>query len=372
MDDLSRIWPRFGHDAVYVPSESGALFRNDGNSFTLKKPGTYSLICRLEPDLNGTCTLEEICGRHDPSLRSSIVWLVEQLIARGIVRNDVDRRGQPADEALRARFSSQIALLDHLADAPEERFEAFRRSRVLLVGSGISFWRCAASLIRNGLETLWLIDREGAGAGIRDVDREVEALRRDGISASVHIASLESDIAIAGPERLSLILYVADCVSVLDLAAVGRRALRESCPVLPAFVVENQSLLGPKASAPACLVCTFMRIAREVWGRQRAQLLSERIGANGGRLGPPLAAATPLASRLGSDAAFEAFKALAGNLRPEIERGLVVQTLERGERMRAVFVPCTSHWCWNVCTQEPKAIGGPAMARVRVEGGHRA
>lgn len=358
--DLSAIWPRFAEDALYVPSESGALFRNDGNSFTVTAPGTYELMCVLEADLTGKCSLEEICKRHPPAIRARIVWLAQQLLARGIVRNDFGRRGKSICDALRRRFSSQIAFLEHLADGPEERFEAFRKSHVLLVGSGISFWYCAAALIRNGLEALCLVDMDGSGKGIREVDREVEALRKDGISASVYLASRQQEFVTARADRLSLILYVADSISIRSLASVGRRALSESCPVIPGFMVENQILLGPLARAPACLVCTFMRIARELWGRKHAQMLSDRIAANGGRLQPLAPEAAPLARRLGGDAAFEAFKTLAGSLRPDIERGLLVQTAVEHDYVRAIHMPCTSHWCWNVCAPQDRS---PARTR---------
>ena len=351
--DLSALRPRFAADLVFLPSRSGASFHSHGAMFDIDEPGTYELVRRMARDLDGTASLAEIIERHEPDVRPAIVRLVDRLRDRGVVR-DTPVHTKRLPDAVRTRFAAPLELLDHLSDDAEERFESFRTSRVLMLGSGTAFAHCAAALLRNGLEQLWVVERDDDGS-VRDpmrdratieAEAEAEHLRRDGLSADVQTISA-ADLASRRLEPFSLVLYVADSPSFDVLSCVGREALKHGGALLPGVLLEpHRILFGPLMQMPACYVCTFRRTLNDVCNRSQIQGLFRRD------VEPPshaAGAAEALARRLGGDVAFEAFKALAGGVRPELTRGVILQTATGPASVRAVFIPCMRHSCWGGC-----------------------
>jgi hypothetical protein len=348
MTSSSSIRLRLSHDAIFLPSGKGAFFRGDGDSFIMPDAGTYELMRRLAPDLSDSCSLDELCQRHPGVPRNHMVSLIEALIARGIVRRIRDPQPECAlPEAVRSRFAAPLAFIEAVADAPDERFHRFRTSPVLLVGGGLSFSHCAAALVRNGLQRLWLIDLAETASSLHELHREVQALGELRIPADVYVADRAAGLT-DDSCRPSLILYVADAPSLPDLARTGRRSLSACCGMIPGFLLDDQIVLGPMVRAPACYVCTFARLALGLWDRARIEALIDGRETTGGVPTTDVARAS-LARRLGGEVAFEAFKVLAGNLRPEIERGLTLQTQTSGGGVRATFIPCTSHGCRGGC-----------------------
>jgi hypothetical protein len=350
--------------AIFLPSQRGVFFRHDGGSFVLTEDGTYELMRRIAPELTGRQSLEDICRYHEPTTRARVVWLVDRLIARGVLRNDRHPHLSRLPEAVRWRFAPQIALLDHLTDAPEERFARFRASQVLLVGSGLSFQHCATALVRSGLERLWLLDVDAAQASDRAVDVDAEgeaaALRALGIPAAIAGATVADDLSLARPDDVSLMLCVADAVSLPDLVTVGRWALRDSCPVIPAVIVGRQSLMGPTIHAPGCSACALGNLALALCDPSQRQRFRRAIRAGGGRLAPSAKPDRALARRLGGDVAFEAFKLLAGEVRPELNRGLLLQTADAAGGVQAEFVPYARHGCeQGACAGAPPRSDPP-------------
>lgn len=309
MLDDRRVFPRLANDAIFLPHGRGTLFRNDANAFILDEDGSYELMRGLAPRLTGTSSLDDICHAHRADLRPTIARLVRLLIDYGILRNDSHHsRRLPAD--VRTRFAAQVALLDHLADAPEERFDWFRQSRVLLMGSGLAFGACAAALRRNGLESLFTKED--------DDDRD---------------------------ERLSMVLCITDSLCLSTLKRACHRALRDRGLILFACVLDDQAWLGPLMRAPACGICAFRRVSVGLW---KAGAL-HRLPAPERQPRDTRETNEALARRLGGDAAFEAFKALAGGVRPDLAGGVILQTATGPDTVRATFTPYTLHWCWGAC-----------------------
>jgi hypothetical protein len=355
MTDTWRIWPKLATSAVIVPMQAGAFVRHDGHDFAVPDEGAYELMRRVAPMLDGTVALPEILDRFEPAIQPAIERLVCHLIDRGAIRNDFGRYRRLLPQPIRRQFASQLALIDQLADAPEERFDWFRGSRVLLAGTGVAFTHCAAALIRNGLAQLSVADLAEPGRIPPEAESEADRLRRDGIAAALE--AIDDPSAIDTTCRpLSLVIYASDLASIQDLVLIRHRAGQEYCPLLPGLVIGRQLLVGPLMRPPACPLCLLHRLALELSDVSQQQRMLWQIrerGTLGSDPAPP-----PLAARLGSDLAFEAFKALAGGIRPELARGVILQTVTGDGGVRAVFVPHTLHWCEGTCRMFRRELAG--------------
>src|ERR1044072_5361369 len=154
---MQHIHPKLRNDSTIFPTRDGVMFRNDYQNFFLQGEALYPVITALVPLCNGKRTLKEIISGFPDKTHETLTALVLTLIDRGVLKDQPPEADVPLSDAIRERFSAQIEFIDAVADRPVERFATFRRSRVLLAGSGLSYAKCAASLIRYGLESLSLL-----------------------------------------------------------------------------------------------------------------------------------------------------------------------------------------------------------------------
>lgn len=337
---------RMGADVVFVERRGGVLFRTDGETFFLKGERVYAHVKRVAHLLTRARALREVVDLFDETSREEAAALLRELRARGVLRDEAPLEDPSLGNELRTRFASPLAFLADLADRPHQRFLRFREGRVLLAGAGASWNYCAAALERNGLRRLWLYD---TCASSQERDARAASAPRDS-AVERHLLSRADAEALSSSERPDLVAYVADRASLTDLTFLGRLLLRYGSRLLPGFVWEGRAVLGPMVSAPGCWLCAFLRIVESLSGRLLHLEFQRRVVETRGFLGPTAKVSAPMAKRIGTDIAFETFKALAGGLRPRLDGGMVLDHC--GLQGRAVeFIPFTQHGCVAYCRE---------------------
>ncbi len=347
MTVLSEIRPKLGNDSFFLPDKNGFVFRNDGLSVFVPGETLYPLIVEVVHHLTGELSVQEICALFPSDSRESIVGIIEHLLRNGVLKASKTEDSVQLPSSVCACFRPQIDFIEHLADNPLKRFENFRQSRTLLVGSGLPLSTCAAALIRYGLEELSLLPTEPLLETPVEVGRAIAVLHSRGIRASSSI--VERLNASLDLRPYSLIGYVSDSSSLRDVLLLNRRCSQERRLLLVAIIVDNQSFMGPLIKQPGCWVCGLLRLSRCLVNHRRYKALRKRVSQGDGLLGKREERHRPLAINVGSDLAFEIFKVLAGNLRPEIERGMLVQTLKGQDALAARFIPHSLYACVNLC-----------------------
>src|SRR5690349_21067605 len=108
---ISELRPRLRRDIAYVPGDRGIVFRSADTVFSINGAGTYELLSKLLPRLDGTRTVGEMCG-HLPTGQADVVArLIAALYERDVLRNVVSEPAllTPAQER---RFAAQIGFLE--------------------------------------------------------------------------------------------------------------------------------------------------------------------------------------------------------------------------------------------------------------------
>lgn len=367
MDSTVNVRPKLRQETIFLPTAQGVVFRNGSNVFSLKGKSIYKWVCSLAPHLTGEQTLEDLCAPLAVEQREMVTKLVSALLEKGILKNSVPEDQALLPEAVRARFKSQIDLIDHYAERPLSAFKTFRQSRILLIGEGAPFKSLAVSLARNGLESLVLSPSAGTHEDLREVEAEVSALRVAGIKTSLSIV----DNAAAQPssdfKQFQLIAYCSDQPSLRTVALLNEKCFREERAFLAGLMFGGLSIIGPlvKPGTPGCWLCGMMRLSANLDSPRRATLwqnlcLEDHIE------GADSFSFIPAARMLGNGVAFDLFKALADDLTAETEGGIIVQDLHTMESSRALLSP---HPLCPVCSHADLQIEDERLQAI-AEGSH--
>jgi hypothetical protein len=124
------------YDAIFLPTQGGVKFKFRGTAFTVKGHGVYELFSKILPYLRGDLTVSELCSYLDSKYRQNVQRLMAILIERRVVIDRIDNVSH-LNETVMREFRAQIEFIEHFTDNPVARFERFKKSPILLIGSGV-------------------------------------------------------------------------------------------------------------------------------------------------------------------------------------------------------------------------------------------
>jgi hypothetical protein len=357
-----QIRPQLRNDVIYTPYRDGVLFRSDRQGFFLRGPRLYQLISYLAPWLTGEFSLSEIASPLNAVSRTKLDALIRLLVEGGILSADASELDSGVDSKLRTHFRKSLEVIDAIGGNGSKRFIRFRNSRVLLVGSGISFGTCASSLLRAGAKHLCVLNTEGNSEDLKSAICQVDATAATGIDASIE--TLHDVPALDGPRagHFDIVAYCSDCGDFNDARFLNRVTCQEGRAFLPGLVVGSRSYMGPTIQpwSSGCWPCTILRVADDSKGDIRLDFRSF-ITAH---FANPARADDTIATALGKDMAFELLKILSGPLRHQTDHGLVMQTLRSDSNIKVEVASNALFPCSNFCGQLIDPIADSVRTRI--------
>ncbi|MCU5584215.1 putative thiazole-containing bacteriocin maturation protein [Bacillus toyonensis] len=135
---------------VIYPGE-GVYFRNNFTSLRIEGNDIGQWIDTLIPVFDGTNTLEYISKELSESYRNKLYEIAQILYANGLARDVSKDIPHQLPDSILAKFSSQIEFLESVSDSGGYRFQLYRQTKVLLIGSGSLLVTLVLSLIKSGL-----------------------------------------------------------------------------------------------------------------------------------------------------------------------------------------------------------------------------
>lgn len=253
-------------DTFFLPdSDDGVYFRNNRGSFRMEGTAIDKWIEKLIPVFTGEHTMEELTDRLPAPHRNRVYEIAESLYQNGFVRDvSQDRPHHLPDEIVR-KYASQIEFLDSFGGSGAHRFQSYRQSNVLAVGSGPFFVSLIAALLESGLPKLRMLITDALPtsrqrleelvAHARATDREVEAeeiaVRKEGgIPWREVVRPFEA------------ILYVSQEGDLSELRALHAACRAENKVLLPAICARQVGLAGPLVhpGSEGCWESAFRRL----------------------------------------------------------------------------------------------------------------
>ncbi|WP_340085049.1 putative thiazole-containing bacteriocin maturation protein [Siminovitchia sp. FSL H7-0308] len=264
-------------DTFFLPdSNNSVYFRNNVSSFRMEGSAIDQWIEKLLPMFNGEYTLEDLTEELPGSYRDRIYEIAEVLYRNGYVRDvSQDLPHQLMDQVVK-EYASQIEFLDSLGGSGANRFQTYRQSKVLAVGSGPFFVSLVSSLLQSGLPKFQMLMMDTVPTNRQrlkeivahscktDSEVEVEEIRfqKEGISAWREVV-----------QPFDFILYVSQEGDIEELRVLHTICREEKKTFFPAICQQHVGLAGPlvRPDSKGCWESAWRRVHRTVFsGEQQA------------------------------------------------------------------------------------------------------
>lgn len=313
-------------DTFYLSEPNrGVYLRNNSCSFRLEGIGIDQWVEKLLPMFNGEYSLEKLTDGLPGPYRERVFQIAEVLLENGFVRDAAKDDSHTLSEEVMKKFASQIEFVDNLAGSGAARFQKFRDSNVLAVGSGPMLNSLVSSLLESGLKELNVM-----------ITSEVHTNRKRLAELVAHAHKTDSEVAYQELQvkeenwrelRSSFdhILYVSQGGNQEELKMWQNICREEKKTFLPAIILKNKGLAGPIFN-PGSEVCW-----ESAWRRLHSAVFEQEQGV-------PSASLTT-GALLANMVTFELFKDLAGVTKAEQKNRIFLLDLETLEGSWHSFFP---------------------------------
>ncbi|MGM7722819.1 putative thiazole-containing bacteriocin maturation protein [Metabacillus sp. Hm71] len=236
-------------DTFFLPDpNSGVYFRNNVSSFHMKGSTIDQWVKKLLPMFNGEYTLGNLTNGLPGPYRERVYEIAEVLYKNGFVRDvSQDRPHQLADQVLK-KYASQIEFLEGFGDSGAYRFQSYRLTKVLAIGSGPFLVSLVSSLIESGLPKFHVLITDSVPTNRLRLEELVVHARKTDSEVAVEEVILKKDGEISWKEIVQpfdSILYVSQEGDVEELRVLHKICREERKLLLPAIFLHQVGLAGP-------------------------------------------------------------------------------------------------------------------------------
>ncbi|MDE3839074.1 putative thiazole-containing bacteriocin maturation protein [Bacillus methanolicus] len=236
-------------DTFFLPDpNSGVYFRNNLSSFRMEGSTIDKWIEKLIPMFNGEYTLGNLTDGLPGPYRDRVYEIAEVLYRNGFVRDvSQDRPHQLANQILK-KYATQIEFVDSFVDSGAYRFQAYRQSKVLAVGSGPFFVSLVSSLLESGLPKFQVLITDTVKTNRRRLMELVAHARKTDPEVAVEEVTLKKEGVNSWREIVEpfdSILFVSQEGAVEELRLLHKVCREEKKVFLPAIFLQQVGLAGP-------------------------------------------------------------------------------------------------------------------------------
>jgi putative thiazole-containing bacteriocin maturation protein len=269
---------------------------------------------RLAPYLDGSNTIDELVTSLSADKQQMVRTLIAFLARNGYVKDATKDEPHSLSADEQRVYEPEISYIDYFADSAAHRFQRYRESSIVVIGSGLTLAALVRALLQAGLRRVHVIT---TGECPADMTLLIEDIRltcvRDPFQEIVHHVFEEGEYAALADvlDGAGMVLHVADRPMIGRALALQRLCGERQHVLLQGVVVDGCAWLGPVASSqegPGW---------EDAWRRLQANLPGEGgssayafADAPASAPGPFLAG--PTAAIVGNHLGFTCFKHVAG------------------------------------------------------------
>jgi putative thiazole-containing bacteriocin maturation protein len=285
LNDSARL--KVKRDTFFLPDPNGGVyFRNNSSSFRMKGKTIYQWIEKLMPMFNGEHTLGELTAGLSAPYRNRVYEIAEILYRNGFVRDVSQDRPHQLDSKILKKYASQIEFIESFVDSGAFRFQVYRQSKVLAVGSGPFLVSLVSALIESGLPKFHVLITDSMPTNRQRLKELVENARK--MDSEVAIEEIDLQRGAEGiswrevVQPFEWVLYVSQDGNVEELRILHAVCREEKKGFLPAIFLQQVGLAGPLVhpDSEGCWESAWRRIHRSALREDRPlQTFSSTAGA---------------------------------------------------------------------------------------------
>lgn len=236
-------------DVFFLPDQkSGVYLRNNISSFRMEGSMIGQWIEKLIPMLNGEHTLGDLTDGLPGPYRDRVYEIAEVLYRNGYVRDVSKDRPHHLEEWVLKKHASQIEFLDSFSDSGAYRFQAYRQTKVLAVGSGPFFVSLVSALIESGLPKFHMLITDSVPTNKSRLMDLVAHARKTDTEVAVEEVTLQKQNVSTWREIVQpfhSILYVSQEGNIEELRVLHTICREEKKILLPAISLQQIGMAGP-------------------------------------------------------------------------------------------------------------------------------
>lgn len=289
-------------DVFFLPDADGNVyFRNNIGSFRIEGRGIDQWIEKLLPALDGSTTLGELTSGLPAEYKERILDIAGALYRNGFVRDISQDRPHRLPEPIVSKYAPQIEFLDSFGGSGASRFQAYRETKVLAIGSGSFLVSLVSALLESGLPKLHLLITDAETTNLQRIEELASHARKSDPEAEIKDVSVRSEGSASWREALQpydVVMFVAEQCDARGLRLIEACCREADKMFIPAIGIERIGMAGPfvRPDSEACWESAWRRLHRLPLNRD-----------------PQLYAFSSTAgSLLANLIVFEAFKAVTG------------------------------------------------------------
>ncbi|MFS0590100.1 putative thiazole-containing bacteriocin maturation protein [Cytobacillus horneckiae] len=262
-------------DTFFLPNtESSVYFRNNLSSFLMEGRSIDQWIEKIMPMLNGEYTLGELTNGLQGPYKNRVYEIAEALYQNGFVRDVSHDRSHQLEEKVLTKYAEQIEYLDSFGDSGAYRFQTFRQSKVLAIGSGPFLVSLISALIECGLPKFHMLVTDSVPTNRRRLAEIVEHTRKENpeielkeINQHIQKENNWTDII----KSFDSILYVSESGDVEELCMLNHACREEKKLLLPAVCLNQVGLAGPLVHPDndGCWESAWRRLHKSVFNKNK-------------------------------------------------------------------------------------------------------
>ncbi|OAK75739.1 putative thiazole-containing bacteriocin maturation protein [Lederbergia galactosidilytica] len=290
-------------DTFFLPDpEGGVYFRNNLSSFRMKGNTIYQWIEKLIPMFDGEQTLEDLTKGLTPPYRNRVYEIGETLYNNGFVRDASKDTPHQLNRSVLEKYTSQVEFIENFVDSGAYRFQEYRQSKVLAVGSGPFLVSLASALIESGLPKVNVMVMDPVDTSKQRLNELVQHVSKMDPEAEVVEIPFQigagEDFWKEAVQPYDWILYGSQSGDVNELRGLNSVCKEERKAFIPAVCLQQVGISGPlnHPESEGCWESAWLRVHRSVLRTEQSyQPFSTTTG-----------------SILANVAVFEMFKSITG------------------------------------------------------------
>ncbi|MGM7636611.1 putative thiazole-containing bacteriocin maturation protein [Bacillus sp. Hm123] len=261
-------------DTFFLPDPNrGVYFRNNVSSFHMKGSTIDQWVNKLIPMFNGEYTLGNLTNGLPEPYRDRVYEIAEVLYKNGFVRDVSQNHPHELGEQFLKKYASQIEFLENLSDSGAYRFQFYRQTKVLAIGSGPMFVSLVSSLIESGLPKFHVLMTDSVPTNRQRLEEIVVHARKTDPEIAVEQIILKKERESSWREivhSFESILYVSQDGDVEELRTLHKVCREEKKLFLPAIFLKQVGMAGPLVhpDAEGCWESAWRSIHQPVFGHE--------------------------------------------------------------------------------------------------------
>ncbi|WP_020060408.1 putative thiazole-containing bacteriocin maturation protein [Bacillus sp. 123MFChir2] len=260
-------------DTFFLSNPKGEVyFRNNASSFRMEGKSINQWIEKLVPMFNGENTLENLTDGL-PELYRKRVFEIAEILYQNEFATDIsqDHPHQLSEHILK-KYASQIEFLDNLGVSGAYRFQSYRQTKVLVVGSGSFFVSLVSALLESGLPQFQMLITDSVRTNKRRLKELIAHAQKTDPEVAIEEIFLQKEKRHGlkdAVQPFQAILYISQGEDIEELKTLHAICKEEKKIFIPAISKQGVGLAGPLVHPEndACWESAWRRLHKSVFSK---------------------------------------------------------------------------------------------------------